>query len=34
MNEIALLVARSDHPDEEARLGADAIDEVLSRLLG
>jgi AcrR family transcriptional regulator len=34
MNEIALLVARSDQPDEEARLGADAIDEVLSRLLG
>jgi AcrR family transcriptional regulator len=34
MNEIALLVARSDQPDHEARLGADAIDEVLSRLLG
>src|ERR1700727_2085700 len=34
MNEIALLVARSDQPDEEARLGADAIDEVLSRLPG
>jgi AcrR family transcriptional regulator len=34
MNEIALLVARSDQPDDEARLGADAIDEVLSRLLG
>ncbi|MGA8369145.1 MAG: hypothetical protein WB765_03355, partial [Acidimicrobiales bacterium] len=34
INEIALLVARSDQPDREAELGADAIDEVLSRLLG
>jgi AcrR family transcriptional regulator len=34
INEIALLVARSDQPGREAQLGADAIDEVLSRLLG
>ena len=34
INEIALIVARSDQPDREAELGADAIDEVLSRLLG
>ena len=34
INEIALLVARSDQPDREAELGADAIDEVLYRLLG
>jgi AcrR family transcriptional regulator len=34
INEIALLIARSDQPDREAELGADAIDEVLSRLLG
>ncbi|HEY6623670.1 MAG TPA: TetR/AcrR family transcriptional regulator [Acidimicrobiales bacterium] len=34
INEIALLVARSDQPDREAELSADAIDEVLSRLLG
>jgi AcrR family transcriptional regulator len=34
MNEIALLVARSDQPDRAARLGADALEEVLSRLLG
>lgn len=34
INEIALLVARSDRPDREAELGGDAIDEVLSRLLG
>jgi AcrR family transcriptional regulator len=34
INEIALLIARSDQPDQEAQVGADAIDEVLSRLLG
>jgi AcrR family transcriptional regulator len=34
INEIALLIARSDQPDQEAHVGADAIDEVLSRLLG
>ncbi|HXA30816.1 MAG TPA: TetR/AcrR family transcriptional regulator [Acidimicrobiales bacterium] len=34
INEIALLIARSDQPDRERQLGADAIDEVLSRLLG
>jgi AcrR family transcriptional regulator len=34
INEIALLVARSDHPDDQARLSADAINEVLTRLLG
>jgi AcrR family transcriptional regulator len=34
INEIALLVARSDQPDSQARLGTDAIDEVLTRLLG
>lgn len=34
INEIALLIARSDQPDREAQVGADAIDEVLSRLLG
>jgi AcrR family transcriptional regulator len=34
INEIALLIARSDQPDQEARQGADAIDEVLTRLLG
>jgi AcrR family transcriptional regulator len=34
INEIALLIARSDQPDRETQVGADAIDEVLSRLLG
>jgi AcrR family transcriptional regulator len=34
INEIALLIARSDQPEQEAHVGADAIDEVLSRLLG
>lgn len=34
MNEIALLVARSDNPDTAMSEGADAIDEVLSRLVG
>jgi AcrR family transcriptional regulator len=34
INEIALIIARSDQPDQEARQGADAIDEVLTRLLG
>lgn len=34
INEIALLIARSDQPDRETQVGAGAIDEVLSRLLG
>jgi AcrR family transcriptional regulator len=34
INEIALLDARSDQPGREVQLGADAIDEVLYRLLG
>ncbi|HEX4244694.1 MAG TPA: TetR/AcrR family transcriptional regulator, partial [Acidimicrobiales bacterium] len=34
INEIALIIARSDQPDQEARQGADAIDEVLTRLIG
>lgn len=34
INEIALLIARSDQPVREAEQGANAIDEMLSRLLG
>ena len=34
INEIALLVARSDQPDTAMEMGVGAIDEVLSRLLG
>jgi AcrR family transcriptional regulator len=34
MNEIALLVARSERPDAAMRTGVDAVDLVLSRLLG
>jgi AcrR family transcriptional regulator len=34
INEIALLIARSDQPVREAEQGAAAIEEMLSRLLG
>jgi AcrR family transcriptional regulator len=34
VNEVALLVARSDDPDSAMTAGADAIDELLQRLLG
>ncbi len=34
VNEVALLVARSDEPEAAMRAGADAIDELLQRLLG
>jgi AcrR family transcriptional regulator len=34
INEIALLIARSEQPDTAMDLGIGAIDEVLSRLLG
>jgi AcrR family transcriptional regulator len=34
VNEVALLVARSDDPDSAMKAGGDAIDELLQRLLG
>jgi AcrR family transcriptional regulator len=34
VNEVALLVARSDDPDSAMKAGAGAIDELLQRLLG
>jgi AcrR family transcriptional regulator len=34
LNEVALLVARSDDPAAAMHTGADAIDEILKRLLG
>jgi Tetracyclin repressor-like, C-terminal domain len=34
VNEVALLVAQSDDPEAVMRSGSDAIDELLSRLLG
>jgi AcrR family transcriptional regulator len=34
INEVALVIARSDQPVREAEQGADAIEEMLSRLLG
>jgi AcrR family transcriptional regulator len=34
VDEVALLVARSDDPEAAMRAGADAIDELLRRLLG
>jgi AcrR family transcriptional regulator len=34
VNEVALLVAQSDDPQSAMRAGADAIDELLRRLLG
>ena len=34
VNEVALLVARSDDPGAAMKAGEDAIDELLRRLLG
>jgi hypothetical protein len=34
VNEIALLIARSDDPRPALRMGERAVDELLSRLLG
>jgi hypothetical protein len=34
VNEVALLVARSEDPDSAMTAGADAIDQLLQRLLG